>query len=204
MIKRHLTRKQKALVYALVLLLCLAYALIFHSIRLTPMQSIRAIEWRMGLEPTEIVMQKGDLYLSENEDVLILCRPTPQLLSQSLPPLVVLDKSKEGTACMTYWLMQDTVNEVITLHLVGEVFLEKANMVRVYNPEERSGSIYSTEFSVPVIPRDKGGRYFWLIQDLMYYHDQTFVVPQFLDILDKDGNVLYTCSYINTLTETIQ
>lgn len=204
MTKRCLTRKQKTLAYALVLILCLVYALVFHAIRLTPMQSIRAIEWRMGLEPTEIVMHEGDLYLSDNENVLLLCRPTPQLLSQTLPPMVTLDKSKEDHACMTYWLIQDTVNETITLHLVGEVFLEGAYVVRVYNPEELSYPLHSTEFSVPVISRDNGGRYFWLIQDLMYYHDQTFVVPQCLDILDKDGNVLYTCSYINTLSETIQ
>ena len=203
MTKRHLTRKQKTLAYALVLILCLAYALAFHVIRLTPMQSIRAIEWRMGLEPTEIVMQEGDLYLSENENVLLLCRPTPQLLSQALPPMVTLDKSKEDSAQMTYWLIKDTVNETITLHLVGEVFLEEADTVRVYNQEDPSYPLYSTEFSVPVITRNNGGQYFWLIQDLMY-HDQTFVVPQCLDILDKDGNVLYTCSYINTLSETIQ
>ena len=66
--KKQRTRKQKALCRGIVFAVFLGLALYFHLFCLTPMQTIRATEFRMGLEPTEIVLSKDNLYLSESEN----------------------------------------------------------------------------------------------------------------------------------------
>lgn len=203
--KRHLTRKKKTLLYALVFVLCLVLVLTSHTIHLTPMHTIRDTERRAGLEPTEIVLSAEDLYLSESETALMLSRHSPWVRNWNpTPPAVIWDKSKEAPACMTYWLIQDTVNAVITLHLVGEVFLEEAVSVRAYYPEEPGDYLYTTELSSPIFTEDNGNHYVWLTQDIPYRTNETFVVPHCLDILDENGTILYTVSHIGTTTETIQ
>ena len=83
--KKQRTRKQKALCRGIVFAVFLGVALHFHLICLTPMQTIRATEFRMGLEPTEIVLSKDNLYLSESENVLMLSDHRPRLNVLVLP-----------------------------------------------------------------------------------------------------------------------
>lgn len=203
--KCHLTRKHKTLAYALVFVLCLALVLTSHTIHLTPMDTIQDAERKAGLEPTEIVIQEGDLYLSESETALMLSRHSPWVRNwNQAPPVVIWDKSKVAPAYMTYWLIKDTANEVITLHLVGEVLMKEAVSVRAYYPEELGSSLYTTELSCPILTGDNGNHYIWLTQDIPYRTNETFVVPHCLDILDENGTILYTVSHIGTTTETIQ
>lgn len=205
--KKHRTRKQKALRRALVFVLCLVFVKSFHVVRLTPMQTIRATEWRMGLEPTEIVMQEGDLYLSESETVLMLSKHEPRLTPFFVPPPVItLDKTKEDQPALAcYYLIHNTIENYTTVWMMGEVFLEEADMVRAYTTSELAPNVYtSVEMSAPVIIKQNGGRYFCVDQTPLPIEGKKYIPPQYIDILDKEGNVLYTCSNIAATSETIQ
>jgi len=200
--KRQRTQKQKAIRWALVFVVCLVIAQAFHIVRLTPMQTIRATEWRLGLEPTEIVLSEGDLYLSESETVLMLSKHEPRLTNIFIPPPVaIMDKSKDPSALAGGYVIFDIIGQTITLHLVGEVFLEDAHSVHAFNRYELNPALTSTELASIVFPTDNGRQYFWSVTEVPY--DDLFVIPHDLDVLDQNGNVLYGCEIAWT-SETIQ
>lgn len=196
--KKQRTRKQKALRRGIVFAAFLGLALHFHLFCLTPMQTIRATEFRMGLEPTEIVLSKDNLYLSESENVLMLSDHRPRLNVLFLPPPVaVMDKSHLPIVAGGY-VLTDYRNNQTTFHLVGEVFLEGAASVRVYHKDELQPFLRAVELTAEVFTAENGNRYFWSVT--RFELDQETPIPCNLDVLDENGAVLYTYSMLDTWT----
>jgi len=190
--KKIRTRKEKTLLGCLVLVLLLAIAMGTHLIGFTPGQNVRAVEDLLGLAPTEPVMDRDDLYLTENEDVLLLTAYHPGLWrdhwgNNSLN-FVAMDKSDEPPAVGGgYW---NRAFAQSTLHLFGEVFLEEAVSVRAYYPVDPSFGHRPVELTAEVFTAHNGGRYFWSVTQVETNSFDT--LPSALDVLDQDGNVLYT------------
>lgn len=190
--KKQRTRKQKALRRGIVFAVFLGLALHFHLFCLTPMQTIRATEFRMGLEPTEIVLSKDNLYLSESENVLMLSDHRPRLNVLFLPPPVaVMDKSHDDPAVGGgYWFRSyETGHDIF--QLMGEVFLEDAVSVRASRYIHRGFEIQTLELTAEVFTAENGRQYFWSVTELDMEKD--FLLPNTLDVLDQNGNVLATC-----------
>ena len=202
--KTQRTRKQNALRRGIVFAVFLGLALHFHLFCLTPMQTIRATEFRMGLEPTEIVLSKDNLYLSESENVLMLSDHRPRLNVLFLPPPVaVMDKSHSPPIVAGGYFLADYRNNQMTVHLVGEVFLEGAASVRVYHKDELQPFLRAVELTAEVFTAENGNRYFWSVT--RFELDKDTPIPFNLDVLDENGAVLYTCNMLDTWAgESIQ
>lgn len=192
--KKVLSRRQKTFCQALLLVLLLVVAMEFHLLCLTPNQTIRATEDCLGLSPTEPVLHQDSLYLSENKDVLLLTVYQPGLwrdrYSNDTLTFIAMDKPDNTLVVGGGYWYQDYKTNRETFHLIGEVFLDEAVSVRAYCGVDPSYYYRSVELTADVFTADNGRRYFWSVtQRDMKPIDQ---LPFALEVLDRDGNVLYT------------
>lgn len=193
--KKIPTRKEKTLLGLLALVLLLAIAMGTHLMGFTPGQNVRAVEDLLGLAPTEPVMDRDDLYLTENEDVLLLTVYDPGLWrdhwGNDTLNFVPINKPDGAQVVGGGWYHQDFETNQATYLLFGEVFLEEAVSVRAYCNVDPSYHYRSVELTAEVFTADNGGRYFWSVtqQDL----EPIDQLPFALDVLDKEGSVL--CTY---------
>ncbi len=191
--KKIRTQKEKTLLGCLVLVLLLGVAMGTHLMGFTPGQNVRAVEDLLGLAPTEPVMDRDDLYMTENEDVLLLTAYHPGLWrdrwGNNTLNFVAMDKSDDPLAVGGgYW---NRAFARSTLHLFGEVFLEDAVSVRAYHDVDYRYGHRPVELTADIFTSDNGRQYFWSVTELDTNSFDT--LPFALDVLDKDGNVLYTC-----------
>lgn len=196
--KRTRTRKQKTLRRTLALVLLLGAAIHFHLLILTPTQAIRATEDWVGLKPTEIVLEKDGLYLSENEDVLLLTAWGESRWYDRhfhAPPTAILDKSKHQPAVGGGFWGEDHGENREVFHLVGEVFPEDVVSVRAYSNIDPSYHYRSIELTAEVFQAENGKRYFWSVTERDM--EKLDILPSALDLLDRQGNILYTISTQN-------
>ena len=198
--KKIRTRKKKTLLGCLVLLLLLAIAMGTHLMGVTPGQNIRAVENLVGLAPTEPVMDRDDLYLTENQDVLLLTAYDPgcwrDRWGNNTLNFVAMDKYPDAPAIGGgYWNREFAQS---TLHLLGEVFLEEAVSVRAYCQASPYNQHPTVELTAEVFTAPNGSRCFWSVTQLETKEIDT--LPYTMDLLDQDGNILYTCDISSNWT----
>lgn len=183
-------RRKKTLRRALLFLLLLAAALQLHALRLSPTQSIRAAEERYGLEPTEIVAERDGTYLSENQHVLLLTQHRPvqsAFWREDLSPPV---EKSGGPVCGSISFRWNSDDPDKRYHLFGTLDLAGAASVVAYCDLTKDYNGTPLRLTAEVNTNREGRQYFWSLTILP--NEENYVIPQYLDVLDKDGNTLFT------------
>ena len=189
--KKQRTRKQKALLWAVLSLLLFFLAIHSHTLCLTSGQSIRAVESLYGLESTELIAEKGDFTLSENQNTLLLVQHRPfhsprwnvngsQLQVQTKP---------DHPVCAIISFRWNSEDPDMRYHLAGTLDLEGAHSVRAYCTPDTEYNGTPLTLTAEVETTAQGRPYFWSLTILPV---GSYVIPQHLDVLDDEGNILTT------------
>ena len=189
--KKQRTRKQKALLWAALSLLLFVLAIHSHILCLTPMQTIRAVESRYGLEPTQRIAEKEGFALSENQDVLLLVQHrslNSPLWNVNGSQLQVQTKP-DHPVCALISHRWNSNDPDMRYHLAGTLDLKGAASVRAYCIPDTEYNGTPLTLTAEVETTAQGRQYFWSLTILPV---DSYVIPRYLDVLDETGNILTT------------
>ena len=189
--KRQRTRKQKTMLRGALFLLLFVLLIHSHALCLTPSQSIRAVEALYGLEPTELIAEKGDFTLSENQNTLLLIQHQPfhsPLWNVNGSQLQVQTKP-DHPVCAIIAHRWNSEDPDMRYHLAGTLDLEGAASVRAYCTPDTEYNGTPLTLTAEVESTADGRLYFWSLTILPV---DSYVIPQHLDVLDDKGNILTT------------